>query len=334
MIHTILTPLDGSTHGQMALDFSCDLAGRYNAQLVLIYVCDGDGEVPQALYDNVARALQEAEGQPASHSRILAQLGHEILNRAKAAAEEKGVTRVETVLTSGDPGDEILGQAKVSGADLIVMGSRGLGMITELILGSVSHKVFHLAHCSCVTVSRDDARPGLESVESIFVPTDGSPQADKAVGMAAEVADKYGARLTLLYVMLRGPSLAQLRQSVSWEELSQSARDELDPEKHPIAEHLSGSLAPPVVSKACLEEIGQQVLDRSKRIASSKGVSSPKLLLRHGDTARAIINFAKQEKADLIAMGSRGLGRAEGVLAGSVSYKVVHSADCSCMIVR
>ena len=56
-MQTILTPLDGSPHGQTALDFSSDLAGRYDAQLVLVYVCDGDGEVPQDLYGSLSVRL-------------------------------------------------------------------------------------------------------------------------------------------------------------------------------------------------------------------------------------------------------------------------------------
>ncbi|MCP4878263.1 MAG: universal stress protein, partial [Gammaproteobacteria bacterium] len=43
---------------------------------------------------------------------------------------------------------------------------------------------------------------------------------------------------------------------------------------------------------------------------------------------------AKSEQADLITMGSRGLGGAEGLLSGSVSYKVNHSAPCNCLVVR
>ncbi len=53
-----------------------------------------------------------------------------------------------------------------------------------------------------------------------------------------------------------------------------------------------------------------------------------------GDPARKILQVAKSEQADLIAMGGRGLGGAESLLSGSVSYKVNHDAPCNCLIVR
>ena len=185
-----------------------------------------------------------------------------------------------------------------------------------------------------MTVNRGDDEPALEGIKSILVPTDGSEQAGKAVELASEIAGKYGAQLDLLYVMWRGPSLEQLRASVDLDQLSESARAELDPARHPIAEHVSSAFIPPVVPKDALTEIGEQILARGRQTAIAKGVRAPNLLLREGDPARTIVGVAKHEQADLIAMGRRGLGGVEGLLAGSVSYKVNHTAPCSCLVVR
>lgn len=333
-MQTILTPLDGSMHGQMALAFAEDLAAKCDAQLILCHVAGTNSGLPQKLYDEAAQQLEAAKATGAEQEDALVHVGREILEKARQSAQDKGVKRIETVLAYGNPGEEILRNATEKNADLIVMGSRGFGALKGLVLGSVSHKVFHLAPCSCITVSHSDERPDLTGIESILVPTDGSAQADKAIGVAAKIADKYGASLALLYVMLRGPSLEQLRQSVDQDQLSQKARDELDPEQHPIIEHMNSKLVAPVLSKSVRKEIGQLVLDRGQRLAETQGVSAPKLLLRDGDPARAIVNFARRENADLIVMGSRGLGRAETLLSGSVSYKVVHTTNKSCMIVR
>ena len=219
-------------------------------------------------------------------------------------------------------------------ADLIVMGSRGFGNLKGLVLGSVSHKVFHTAPCSCVTVNRRADQPPLEGIESILVPTDGSPAAGKAVDLASEIAAKYGAELVVLYALWRGPSLGQLRASVDTDKLSAVAREELDPERHPIAEHLASGMFPPVISKRTFKEIGEYVLESARRTAEANGAPAPTLVLREGDPARTIVNVARRRKVDMIAMGSRGLGAVEGVFAGSVSYKVNHTAPCSCLIVR
>ena len=272
---------------------------------------------------------------PSRHLRVLDYIGHMLLRKAWEQAEAKGVRRAEKIVDFGDAGERIVHHAKHSSADLIVMGSRGFGELKGLLLGSVSHKVIHLAPCSCVTVNREDGQPALEGIERILVPTDGSDQSDKAVDLASEIAGKYGAKLILLYVMWRGPSLERLRASVALDQLSERAREALDPARHPIAEHVSSAFIPPVVSKEALTEIGEQVLERGRRSAEAKGAHAPKLVLRDGDDpARAILGLAKHEQTDLIAMGSRGLGGVEGLLAGSVSYKVSQMARCSCMVVR
>jgi nucleotide-binding universal stress UspA family protein len=343
MIRTIVTPIDGSVHAQLALDMSADLAAKYDAQLVLLNIGVRDDNVPEKLYNAASRELKEAEsngqetGIPphqSQHLRVLAYLGHMLMDNARQQAESKGVKRVETVIDLGDAGERILHHAKQKSADLIVMGSRGFGELKGLALGSVSHKVFHLAPCSCVTVHQKDGQPDLEEIKSILVPTDGSEQADRAVALASDIAAKTKAKISLMYAMWRGPSLEKLRASIDMDQLSDSTRAELDPALHPIAEHMSSAFIPPVVSKDALKEIGEQVLARGRQTAEAKGVEVANLVVIDGDPARKIVQTAKHEKADLIAMGSRGLGGAEGLLTGSVSYKVNHTAPCSCMVVR
>jgi nucleotide-binding universal stress UspA family protein len=134
--------------------------------------------------------------------------------------------------------------------------------------------------------------------------------------------------------MSRGPSLEQLRNSVDLDQLSESTREELDPARHQIAEHVSSAFIPPVVSKNALTEIGEQVLARGQRAAEAKGVRDLNRILLEGDPARQIVGAARRDQVDLVAMGSRGLGGSERMLAGSVSYKVSHTVPCSFMVVR
>ncbi len=339
MIRTILTPIDGSVHAKMALELSTDLAAKYDAQLVLLHVVTHDDNLPKELYDEAERNLRKVEGDAGGtplllRSRVLEHFGHELLRSSQELAKSKKVKQVETVIDDGAADNRILHHAMTRSADLVVMGSRGFGELKALVLGSVSHKVFHLASCSCVTIHHMGMQTAFEGIESILVPTDGSAHADKAVDLASDIAARYGATLSLVYVTWRGPSLEAFRDSIDMSLLSESARDELDPSKHPIAEHVSSAFIPPVVSSDTLKEIGEQVLARGQQTAEAKGVSSTNTVLIDGDPARKILQVAKSERADLIAMGSRGLGGAEGMLAGSVSYKVNHSAPCNCLIVR
>ncbi|HLN61048.1 MAG TPA: universal stress protein, partial [Symbiobacteriaceae bacterium] len=55
--------------------------------------------------------------------------------------------RVATEVQVGEPAEEIVDLARLEGYDLIVMGSRGLNQVKELLVGSVSHRVLHTAPC-------------------------------------------------------------------------------------------------------------------------------------------------------------------------------------------
>lgn len=56
--------------------------------------------------------------------------------------------------------------------------------------------------------------------------------------------------------------------------------------------------------------------------------------LPEGPEAESILRAAEKSKADLIVMGTRGLGALKGLLVGSVSRKVIHYASCPVMVVH
>ena len=64
------------------------------------------------------------------------------------------------------------------------------------------------------------------------------------------------------------------------------------------------------------------------------GVDKVDGVLLDGDPASLVVTTAKEDQSDLIVMGMRGLGELEGLLLGSVSYKVNHRAPCTCITVR
>jgi nucleotide-binding universal stress UspA family protein len=81
-----------------------------------------------------------------------AHTAHEALGAATTVRlREAGIT-AEMELREGDPAIELAAAAAESGADLIVMGSRGHVGLTRLVLGSVAHSVLTHAHCSVLVV--------------------------------------------------------------------------------------------------------------------------------------------------------------------------------------
>ncbi|MGH6905470.1 MAG: universal stress protein [Geminicoccaceae bacterium] len=90
-------------------------------------------------YSDLARQFREA-------------MGNRLMTRARKHARDKRVRTVQTLLEDGDPASTILRVAKGLQVDMIFLGSRGLGDIKGLLMGSVSHKVMQLAECTCVSV--------------------------------------------------------------------------------------------------------------------------------------------------------------------------------------
>ncbi len=158
---TILVATDGSEHALKASRFAGRMAHKADASLVFVHV-PLKGASPEQIaaivdiQDLSARAREDLHHGslpiPIVSDTTLEEVGRAILARARAAAEAEGVGRVETILGSGDPARVILEFARARQVDLIVMGSRGVGVVEGLLLGSASNKVSHLAECPVVAV--------------------------------------------------------------------------------------------------------------------------------------------------------------------------------------
>ena len=148
-IKTILHPTDGSESARKALEFACELATDRKAQLLIVHVQRrrGSERIPPEL-----EQFSEIEHIRATEARLLRSAAEYIVDDARSAARKRGVADAEAHVAEGDPAQEIVDMARSRKVDAIVMGSRGLGDLESLLLGSVSHKVAHAAPCSCVIV--------------------------------------------------------------------------------------------------------------------------------------------------------------------------------------
>lgn len=147
MYTRILVPIDGSAHAQHALRIACQLLDSNDATLHLLHV-------PESLMyaATLVWGLGAVNAEASNAERE--KLGNELLEQAAKSAKEHGAQHVEKQLINGDPVRVILATAEECGADAIVMGSRGLSDLGGVVIGSVSHKVSHLAKCHVITVSQ------------------------------------------------------------------------------------------------------------------------------------------------------------------------------------
>ena len=134
MFEKILLAVDGSEHSMRAAKEAGDLARAMKSELVRIVVA----------FDNIPPYLGEPNLQQAIDARM--KEANAILQKAQDAVG-KIQGEIHTELIEGPAAEAIINVAKTRGSTVIVMGSRGLSAIAELVLGSTSHKV--VSHASC-----------------------------------------------------------------------------------------------------------------------------------------------------------------------------------------
>ncbi|WP_355661465.1 universal stress protein [Halomonas salifodinae] len=148
MYQSILVPVDGSAHAEKALKVAAQLASR-PAKLYLINV--------QQPPDDIG-LLVGGSGMPVSEE-VIQKLVQEreddarrVLDKAYAAVKLDGL-EVDEIIARGQPAEAIVAEAEALKVDAIVMGSRGMSDLKGMVIGSVSHRVGHTAHCTVVTVN-------------------------------------------------------------------------------------------------------------------------------------------------------------------------------------
>ncbi|QZA32420.1 universal stress protein [Hydrogenibacillus sp. N12] len=136
MFEKILLPYDGSSHAKKAVELVKKLCAgsESRCRVTVMYVLEPYTPPPEAAALDVDWAgVAERSGQA-------------IVADAVQALREQGIA-ADPFVAVGHPAEEIVGEAKRGGYELIVIGRRGLGLFGEIVLGSVSHKVLHLAPC-------------------------------------------------------------------------------------------------------------------------------------------------------------------------------------------
>ncbi len=133
----ILVCCDGSKYSERAITHACNLAKNDGSSLSLIYVVDRS--VGLDLFDR------------REYLMILKNYGAKVLKKARWIASQKGV-KAKTVLKEGKVANEIVKYAKKGNFRLIVVGSKGLGAVSRLFLGSVSTNLAQHSLCSVLIV--------------------------------------------------------------------------------------------------------------------------------------------------------------------------------------
>lgn len=212
--------------------------------------------------------------------------------------------KVDEELREGDPREQVTRAAEECGADLIVVGARGLGAFKGWLLGSVSTAVVREAECPVLVVTGARA-----SLARITVAVDGSPDSRAAVRFVAGWPLPASVTIRLLGVvepMQYPPALMEPPAPVVFAALEDDLRQRETAMRETLTEVVNALHTP-------------------ARTETSVVVGSP---------AERICSAANEPDVDLVVVGARGLGAVKRLLLGSVSERVLHHATCPVLVVK
>lgn len=296
LITRILLATDFSNCALRAQEYTTSLAMAWNADIDVLHVLDSPAWVPSNATGN--SSLEQPHQDAAQQ---LDEMQKQIVRKGVAAT----IHQVKSV-----PSDQINLAAKESGADLIVVGTRGQIFLEHALLGSTADRVAKTAPCSVLAVR--GVREGIvrhsiavqspDSIRHILAPVDISNPSLVSFEYATQFAIRLGAKLTLLHV--------------------------LEPMYHDLELGLGQIEQEPVKRthwEAHLAELAMLV--RSFGVSADSAVCG-------GIASDSILACALRRQCDLIILGTHGHRGPSRARIGSVAEAVLRQAACSVLTVR
>ncbi len=183
-IKSILIAYDMSPSAERALLEACYLAQKHEAIINVVYTLDAD--------------ISQVFSAPLSHE-WKAKVNDKVTSSIEAFYTlHKPHVKVSNIFVEiGEPHKVVVKKAIDLGCDLIVVGSHGRSVIGYALLGSVADKIVRYSPVP-VLVSRDDR---ARSRDKILVPLDESPESERAIPVACDLAGIYSASVVLMYAV-------------------------------------------------------------------------------------------------------------------------------------
>jgi nucleotide-binding universal stress UspA family protein len=290
----ILLSTDGSEDAALAARAAADQADRARARLHVVHVWQGlrPATLPAAAIDQYSRAYEGWERE-----------AEELLEEQTEHLRSARVPVAGAHLRKGRPAEEIVALAEELDAGLVVLGSRGLGIVKRLVVSSGAEGVVSLAPCPVLVVQ------GGESTwppSRLVVGDDSSEGAKEAGEVAVAIAATLGAGVFLVRAY---PVFLDISE----------------------AEKLAEDVALPLQDALHRHELS---LEERARVLESEFGHSLRIRVREGEAASVLLEAAEEgEEPTLIAVGRRGLGRINRLMLGSVSADVLRSATGPVLIV-
>ncbi|MBL7286865.1 universal stress protein [Corynebacterium godavarianum] len=288
----VVVAVDGSPASQTAVRWAANTAMKRGIPLRLA----SSYTMPQFLY---------AEGM-VPPQELFDDLQRETLKKIDEARdialEVAPDIKIGHAVAEGSPIDMLLEMSRSS--TMVVMGSRGLGGLSGMVLGSVSGAVVSHASCPVVVVREDNNVTEANKYGPVVVGVDGSEVSRRAVEYAFEEANARKAELVAVHTWIdtqvQAPGAGFAVDDDRWAAVQKEKADKLE-------EYLG-----------TLREQFPNVEVRT--------------LITRDRPVRALTEAS--EGAQLLVTGSHGRGGFKGMLLGSTSRALLQSAPCPMMVVR
>lgn len=296
-IKRILCPIDFLDICRRALEHAIALARWYESEISVLHVCTVSLP-PPAYAEPVTPLIMPVVDREA------------LLEDLRRFAEPARAAGIQTtpVLREGNTVAEILEQARTWPADLVVVGTHGLGGFERLMLGSVTEKLLRKAPCPVLTVPPQAKSPfpgEPEIFKRILCPIDFSASSSKALNYALSLAQETNGSLVLIHVL------------------------EGFAEPEPIA---LGHFTVPEYRRHLEHDAREQL--RNLVPKDARDWCEPTEIVVVGKAYREILRVAEEKRADLIVMGVQGRGIADLTFFGSTTNHVVRAATCPVLTIR
>ena len=302
MLANVLVPLDGSSLAESALPTAISLVRRKHGHVELVIVHE---EVPyewEGYEDGPWHSMNES-----TQVRYLD-------DKAGQLSSARDMT-VGHALLRGDVADQICAHAREVGADMIVMGTHGRTGLTRLLVGSVADAVVRRATIPVLLLRASGGTPSARALSlpfrRILVPIDESPQSRLIFDAVAAIAERGATELILLRVVAPVPSVMDATFPYGY--VSGPPDDTATRYLVAAADH----------------ELTGAAVDLAERARCD--VSPHVIVAKY--PAPAIVDFAKQYGADLIAMTTHGRGGSR-LLMGSVASRVLRDGSKPLLVMR
>lgn len=230
------------------------------------------------------------------------------LERVAAAVEAEGV-RAKALFLYGNPAEETVDYARKNAIGLVVMATHGRSGIARWVMGSVAEKIVRNSVTPVLLINAklyQKRQPSEVKFTRILVPLDGSTLGSVALPFAEELARKMRAEIKLLHIPLPPYRLA--------------GAGELDfsfPEQF-IEDMKKGAT---------------EYLSKTSAEVKGKGIAVSAEIVE-GLADEVIASYARDKKADLVAMSTHGRGGLSRLVFGSVMDRVLHSLDVPVLVIR